>query len=234
MIQHRRAIWIVFAAAVAFLAMYRLADYPTTWFDEGSHLHVPKTLLRHGVYADYSSDGFRYFGPTLGVGPTVMLPIAAIFKLLGIGLVQARLVIVAYLLVALYLFHRLSRTLEGEAVAALAIALLISSRSIALLETGRQVLGEVPALCFLLGAFVVWFSAWDGRASRLLIAGILFGAAVITKYQVLLAIAPTFALGFVLNVVYYRGTPARVFVWPALVTGTIFALWQGVLVVYLG
>src|SRR5262249_5058654 len=168
------------------------------------------------------------------VGPTVMLPIAAMFKLLGVGLVQARLVIVAYLLGALYLFHRLARTLESEMVAALAMALLVSSRSIAFLETGRQAPGDGPALCFLLAAFGVWFSAWDGRAGRLLVAGILFGAAVITKYQVLLAIAPTFALGFVLNAVYYRGTRARVFVWPALVTGTIFALWQAVLVVYLG
>jgi dolichyl-phosphate-mannose-protein mannosyltransferase len=232
--KQRRAFWIVFAAALVFFAIYRLADYPTTWFDEGSHLHVPKTLLRYGVYADYSSDGFRYFGPTLGVGPTVMLPIAAMFKLLGIGLVQARLVIVAYLLGALYLFYRLARTLESETIAVLAIAFLVSSRSIALLETGRQVLGEVPALCFLLGAFVVWFSAWDGHRGRLVIAGILFGAAVITKYQILLAIAPTFALGFILNAVYYRGTDARVFVWPALVTGAIFALWQAVLVVYLG
>ncbi|HEX7797494.1 MAG TPA: glycosyltransferase family 39 protein [Vicinamibacterales bacterium] len=232
--KQRRAIGIIFAAAVAFLAVYRLADYPTTWFDEGSHLHVPKALLRYGVYADYSSDGFRYFGPTLGVGPTVMLPIAAAFKLFGVGLVQARLVIVAYLLGALFLFYRLARTLESETVAWVALAMLISSRSIALLDTGRQVLGEVPALCFLLGAFIVWFSAWDGRRSRLLIAGMLFGAAVITKYQLLLGIAPTFAIGFIVNLVYYRSTAARVFVWPALVTGIIFAAWQAVLVVYLG
>jgi hypothetical protein len=232
--KQRRAIGIIFAAAVAFLAIYRLADYPTTWFDEGSHLHVPKALLRYGVYADYSSDGFRYFGPTLGVGPTVMLPIAAMFKLLGVGLVQARLVIVAYLFVTLYLFYRLARTFGSETVAWLAIALLVSSRSIALLETGRQVLGEVPALCFLLGAFLVWFSAWDGRRSRLVIAGVLFGAAVITKYQFLVALAPTFAIAFALNLVYYRGAAVRVFVWPAMVTGAMFALWQVVLLISMG
>src|SRR6476659_1104249 len=138
--QHRRALWIVFAAAVAFLAIYRLADYPTTWFDEGSHLHVPKTLLRYGVYADYSSDGLRYFGPTLGVGPTVMLPIAAVFKLFGIGLVQARSVIVVYLLVALWLFWRLASILDKKVVTGLALAFLVSLPSVALLETGRQVL----------------------------------------------------------------------------------------------
>lgn len=232
--KQRRIIQIVAAAAVVFLAVYRLADYPTTWFDEGSHLHVPKALLNLGVYADYSSDGLRYFGPTLGVGPTVMLPIAAMFKIFGIGLLQARVVIVAYLLVALYLFYRLARTFDNATVAGLALAFLVSSRSIALLETGRQVLGEVPALCFLLAGFLVWFSGWDGRKDRLVIAGLLFGAAVITKYQILLAIAPALAAGLALNHAYYRGAITRVFVWPACVAVAVFGFWQLILVVYLG
>src|SRR5437763_535759 len=79
-------------AVVLFLAFYSLPNYPLTWFDEGSHMHVPKTLILRGVYADYSSDGFRYYGPTVGVGPTVMLPIAASVWAFGIGLLQARLV----------------------------------------------------------------------------------------------------------------------------------------------
>jgi hypothetical protein len=232
--KQRQMLLIVATAAVVFLAVYRLADYPITWFDEGSHLHVPKALSSFGVYADYSSDGLRYFGPTLGVGPTVLLPIAAMFKIFGIGLLQARVVIVAYLLVSLYLFYRLARTFDNGTVAALALAFLISSRSIALLETGRQVLGEVPALCFLLGGFLVWFSAWDGRKERLVVAGLLFGAAVITKYQILLAIVPTFAAGLALNHLYYRGADSRVFVWPAGVTAAVFAVWQLILVVYLG
>src|SRR6476659_9341044 len=93
--------WVIrglIAAAFVFLAFYHLRDYPTPWFDEGSHLHVPKSLVLFGVYSDYSSDGFRAFGPTLGVGPTVMLPVAAAFKLFGIGLLQARMVIALYLL----------------------------------------------------------------------------------------------------------------------------------------
>jgi hypothetical protein len=231
---NRRTLHILGAALVIFLSLFHLSDYPTTWFDEGSHLHVPKALLAFGAYADYSSDGLRYFGPTLGVGPTVILPVTAAFKMLGIGLLQARLVIVLYLLGALYFFYRLARNLGGEAVGALALALLVSSRAIAIFETGRQVLGEVPALFFLLAAFLVWFSAWEGQRGRLVIAGVLFGAAAITKYQMLLAIAPAFAIGFVLNYLYYKGTLARVFVWPAILTAAVFGLWQLVLVVYLG
>ncbi len=221
-------------ALVVFFSLFNLADYPTTWFDEGSHLHVPKALLVLGEYADYSSDGLRHFGPTLGVGPTVMLPIAAAFKLFGVGLIQARLVIVAYLLGALYLFYRLARALGGPKVAALALAFLLSSRAVAFLETGRQVLGEVPALFLLLAAFLVWFSAWEGQRMRLVAAGLLFGAAATTKYQFLVALAPTFAVAFVLNFLYYRGALARVFIWPAILTGAVFGLWQVILVVYLG
>src|SRR5687768_1120232 len=77
---------------VVVAATVNLQYAPVTWFDEGSHLHVPKTLVQFGVYADRGSDGFRYFGPTTGVGPTVLLPIAGVFKVAGIGLLQARLV----------------------------------------------------------------------------------------------------------------------------------------------
>lgn len=222
------------AALVAFLAFYQLDDYPTTWFDEGSHLHVPETLVRYGVYADRSSDGFRYFGPTLGVGPTVMLPIAGVFKLFGIGLVQGRLVIALYLIAALYLLWRLASAVNDRGFAGLALVLVISSPAVAIVETGRQVLGEVPALCFLLCAFCVWFSAWEGSWLRLTAAGLLLGLSAITKYQNFLVLVPTLALAALANALYYRTTRLRTFVWPGLLVVTVFGLWQAILVVYLG
>ena len=91
--------WALAAGAtifVLFLFFYNLTDYPKTWFDEGSHLHVPKALVTRGVYADYSSEGLRHYGPTIGVGPTVMLPVAGAFQLFGVGMLQARLVMVLY------------------------------------------------------------------------------------------------------------------------------------------
>ena len=113
----RSAGWLKVATALGvglillFFFFYNLTDYPKTWFDEGSHLHVPKALVTMGVYADYSSEGLRHFGPTIGVGPTVMLPIAGMFQVTGIGLLQARLVMVAYLAIALVLMGLLARHL---------------------------------------------------------------------------------------------------------------------------
>jgi hypothetical protein len=226
---------IIAVAVVMFLALYNLTDYPLTWFDEGSHLHVPKTLVRFGVYADYSSEGFRHYGPTVGVGPTVMLPIAAIFRLFGIGLLQARLVMVLYLLATVYIFYRLTRELGGHRLAWVATALLLTSRGVSLLEYGRQVLGEVPGLFFMATGLALWFAAWE-RANwrRLGLVGLLLGLATVTKNQYLLILAPTLGLAWLANLVYYRTAPQRVFILPGLVAAACFALWQIYMVLYLG
>jgi 4-amino-4-deoxy-L-arabinose transferase-like glycosyltransferase len=218
-----------------FLALYNLPDYPLTWFDEGSHLHVPKTLVRFGVYADYSSEGFRHYGPTLGIGPTVVLPIAAVFRLFGIGLLQARLVMALYLLATVYAFYRLARTLSGRRFAWVATGLLVTSRGVALVLYGRQALGEVPGLFFLVAGLGLWFTKWE-RSSwwRLGLVGLCLGLAVVTEYQYLLFLAPTLALAWLVNLVYYRIAPQRVFVLPGLIAAGCFALWQIYMILYLG
>jgi 4-amino-4-deoxy-L-arabinose transferase-like glycosyltransferase len=220
---------------VLFLAFYNLTAYPLTWFDEGSHLHVPKTLLRFGVYADYSSEGFRYYGPTTGVGPTVMLPVAAAFWLFGIGLLQARIVMVLYLLATVYVFYRLGAVLGGPQFAWVATALLFASRGVSLLEYGRQVLGEVPGLFFMTAGLALWFARWtEAKWWQLSLAGLLLGMATVTKNQYLLVLAPTLGLAWIANLVYYRSAPQRVFIVPGSITAACFALWQIYQVVYMG
>ena len=191
--QNRRPWLLVFGALLLyFFVFHNLTRFPAPWFDEGSHLHVPKTLVKYGEYADISSEGFRYYGPTIGVGPTVMLPIAAMFKVFGVGLLQARLVMALYLLAAMYTFYRLTEHVAGKSVAWVALALMLSSRSVLFLEYGRQLLGEVPGFFFLVLALYMWFSKWNENDNkRLVLIGLFFGLAMITKYQYLLFLAPT-------------------------------------------
>ncbi|GAB4466160.1 MAG: hypothetical protein Kow0070_28930 [Anaerolineales bacterium] len=195
--------WLAGILLVYFLVFHNLTRFPAPWFDSGSHLHVPKTLVKYGVYADISSEGFRYYGPTIGVGPTVMLPIAAAFKLFGIGLLQARLVMALYLLAAAYAFYRLVEHLAGKGTAWIALALLLSSRSVLFLQYGRQLLGEVPGVFFIFLALYWWFSRWNENDwKRLTLIGLFFGLAMITKYQYLLFIAPTLILSWLLDIFY--------------------------------
>jgi hypothetical protein len=232
---YRRIAAMLGIALLLFLALYNLADYPSTWFDEGSHLHVPKTLVRFGVYADYSSEGFRHYGPTIGLGPTVMLPIAVAFWLFGVGLLQARLVMALYLLATVYVFYRLAQLLGGHRLAWLATALLVASRGVGLVLYGRQVLGEVPGLFFLLAGLWVWFAAWSRpRWWALAAAGLLMGLAMVTKYQYLLFLAPALGLAWLANIVYYHSVPHRTFVVPGFVAAASFAVWQLYMILYLG
>jgi len=228
-------VWLAAAAAILFLSVYHLGVYPTTWYDEGSHLHVPKTLVQTGVYADRSSEGFRYFGPTNGVGPTVMLPIAGVFKVLGIGLIQARLVMVGYLILALAAFGGLAYRLGRARVALFAVLFLVSAPGVSFLEYGRQVLGEVPGLFFLTAGLAIWFGGW-GRTDhrKLVVAGLLLGLSTVTKNQYLLVIAPTLAAAWFLNWIYYRQVSHRTFLIPAVTAGLLYAGWQAVILVFLG
>jgi hypothetical protein len=231
----QRIFLIVTAGLFVFLALYNLADFPRTWYDEGSHLHVPKTLVRFGVYADYSSEGFDYYVPAMGVGPTVLLPIAFVFKLFGIGLVQARLVMVAYLIGTTLVFFRLVRDLGGSKLAWIATGLLLSCRGISFLEYGREVLGEVPGLFFLVVGLLLWFRAWNKPSwLRLLEVGGLFGLSMITRNQNSVTILIMLLLAWLANLVYYRTTRQRNFIVPALIAGFCFAAWQFAPILYLG
>ncbi len=238
--ESRTAAWIKAAALLAlgalalFLLLYNLTDYPKTWFDEGSHLHVPKAFVLFGVYADYSSEGFRHYGPTIGVGPTVMLPIAAVFQFVGVGLLQARLVMVLYLAAAGAIFFMLARHLLGTRAAWIALALLITSPAIDMVEFGRQVLGEVPGLAFMAGGFLLWFARWrSARWWELLLIGLLFGLSVVTKYQYLLVLGATLLSAWGMNLLFFK-RPQRLFLIPGIVTGVVFGVWQLFTLVYLG
>jgi hypothetical protein len=231
----RNVLVLASLACILFLALYNLTNYPLTWYDEGSHLHVPKTLLRFGAYADYSSEGFRYYGPTIGIGPTVFLPIAAAFKLFGIGLLQARLVMAAFLVAAILAFYRLADVMGGPKLAWVATALLVATRGVGLIEYGRQVLGEVPGLLFMAAGFAVWFKEWEKASWRRLAgAGLLLGLALVTKNQYLLVLAPTLLIAWFSNLLYYRSAPQRVFLVPGSIAAACFGLWQLYTILYLG
>jgi len=234
--QNRKPLlWFFGALLVYFFVFHNLTRYPAPWFDEGSHLHVPKTLVQYGVYADISSEGFRYYGPTIGVGPTVMLPVAAMLKLFGFGLLQARLVMALYLAAAIYVFYRLVDHISGKWVALIALALMLSSRSVLFLEYGRQLLGEVPGFFFLSLALYLWLSKWnENNWKRLSLIGLFFGLAMITKYQYLLFLAPALILSWGLDIFYYKNSTHRNFLVPGIIAAGSFGIWQVITLQYLG
>ncbi|RRR68722.1 MAG: glycosyl transferase [Candidatus Viridilinea halotolerans] len=222
------------------LALINLPYAPPTWFDEGSHLHVPKTLVRFGVYADISSEGFRYFGPTIGVGPTVMLPIALVFQVAGVGLLQARLVMVTYLAFALLGLFALARRLYGLQVALLALLLVLASRTLrfeGMVEYGRQALGEVPGMAFLLGgllAYALGLYKPEARRRYALLAGLSFGLALVTKNQFVLIVPATLGILALLDWFYYRAGDWWLRLAPPVIAVACFGAWTVAMLAFFG
>ncbi len=228
------ASWIAGCALCVVLIFANLDQTPRTWFDEGSHLHVPKSLVQTGRYADRSSEGVRAFGPTIGVGPTVMLPIAAVFKAHRIGLLDARMVIATYTVIAIAAFALLTSLLAGRKVATLATILMLAAPGLAFITTGRQVLGEVPAFAYLLCGLLIWFArnAETGEVSltlctkRCIIAGGFFGLAIITKSQLGIVLVPSLVLLVLLAWRWDRRIGVKRVIVPLIVMLVIFAGWE--------
>jgi 4-amino-4-deoxy-L-arabinose transferase-like glycosyltransferase len=230
----RTALVIAGCLVCATLLFVHLDRSPRTWFDEGSHLHVPKTLVQTGHYADRSSEGFRAFGPTVGVGPTVMLPIAAVFKIGGIGLLGARLVIALYTIIAIAAFVLLMNRLAGGRIALLAAVLMLAAPGLDFITTGRQVIGEVPALAYLLIGLLVWFTR-DGTTGeigltrctkRCMIAGGFFGLTIVTKGQLGIVLGPSLVLLAILALVWDRRIGLKQVMVPLIVMVAVFAAWE--------
>lgn len=211
------------------LALHRLTLYPPTWFDEGSHLHVPKALVRWGVYADYSSEGFRFSGPIFGVGPTVVLPIAGAFRVFGIDLWAARWVMVGYLLLSVSLFSAAARRWIPGGGAALAVLWFVFTRNLDTIAYGRQVLGEVPGMAFLALGLMGWARMAQGQKWGMLLTGLGFGMAMITKNQWGLFLIPGLIAMAILGKVFYRHPSWLGNGIAAGIALGLWGLWQGIL-----
>lgn len=150
----------VVVAACLFLMVFgsgliHIQSFPPLFFDEGWTVCVARTWVESGHY------GCLLRGepapPSLAAHFPVVASVAASFSLLGVGVWQTRLVGLLYTFGALLLLYALARRLYGRSIAIAALALLILvplKWSIHPLYIGRQVLGEMPLLCFLLAGFV--------------------------------------------------------------------------------
>jgi 4-amino-4-deoxy-L-arabinose transferase-like glycosyltransferase len=203
-IRQESIIFLLLLVGALVLACYNLGQSPRTWQDEGGTLSIARTLVEDGVYAIRSSDGYQTFGSVQSVGPTVILPIALSFKLFGVGLIQGRLVMAAWLVFTIIACYALGRELFGVRTAIVAVLLMLGF-PLGILEHGRQALGEIPALGLFLSGCLAW--AWAERNKQYqyyLVTGVLFGLSMITKSQYAPMIFGTLGICFLLNIFYYK------------------------------
>ena len=87
--------WVLIAAVAAvavLLALPNLESNPPLSYDEGYVLEAPHNLLREGWYGVRIEDRNVLFDTHLSTGPTVLLPVWAMFALFGEGVAHARVI----------------------------------------------------------------------------------------------------------------------------------------------
>ena len=212
-------------AYLVFLFFYRLDVFPVPWFDEGAFLNVAKTYAEEGVYAESSVAGYRYTGPVVSTGPTVIVPIAIMFDVFGVSIPLARLVVAVYGILTFFFYYRLTSTLSSPTVAIVAAALAISSGTYFVPYVFRNVMGEGPGLFYVLAALWVWLRPGRRPLIELVCVGILFAMAGITKFQYALFILPSLLLVWILDLIWYRQQTWSYFIIPGIFAGLIVSIW---------
>jgi 4-amino-4-deoxy-L-arabinose transferase-like glycosyltransferase len=125
--------------------------------------------------------------PGLAAAPTVVLPVALSFRLFGVGAWQGRLPGVFWTGLALWLLYRLATELYDRRTALATLALALLTPTIAYVQPvllGKQVLAEMPGLCFLIAGYLLFFRGLRReRGGSTVGAGLLWSLCAVTKFQ---------------------------------------------------
>lgn len=204
-------LWLSLVAAVLLGA--HLDRYPAPWFDEGLNSSAAAMLAGEGLYALPDSSGPSVMDARIQTGPTVVVPVAILFKMLGPALLPARLVVVAFALAALALYWRVARRVfDRQTALAAAVCLLAGNPEpfASFVYLGRQMLGEVPAFALVLAGLLATLNGWSHpsggrrRAGWAVAAGFAWGAAIVTKSQVFVLLPAALALVCAADLLYYH------------------------------
>ena len=144
--------------------LFHLESFPPLWFDEGWTVCVARTWVETGHHGCLLPG--KPAPPILAAHFPVIASVAVSFKLFGIGIWQARIVGLLFTFGAFLLLYTVARRIFGRPVAIVALALLMLvpfKWSIHPLFIGRQVLGEMPMLCFLLAGYACLLRIDDQR-----------------------------------------------------------------------
>ncbi len=185
---------LLLAAVIAWASFYNLAHYPDLWWDEAIFSETAANLAQQGRYSFtiQSPDQLRDLDYRISAGPALILPVALSYRLLGVGLVQGRLVAAFYLVFAFAALFLAGRRLFGPTAALLAVALALVGTDV--LYWGRSVLGDIPALgLFLFGLWLILRALEEHSLPPLFLGGVFLGLAFDAKEFYGLAFLPPLA-----------------------------------------
>ena len=170
-----------------FSVFYGFPDSPSPWFDNGVNLGLARTYAEDGVYSlrlapgDYIRERALFISTNYPLVGWIILS----FKILGVGLWQAQIVMILFLILYLIAAALLVTRWYGRGFAAGTLALIVTF--LPFYGNGLSGgLGEVPGLVYLLFGLLLYEKE---KRWPLFFCGFLLGLAATTKviYVLLLA-----------------------------------------------
>ncbi|MFZ2522312.1 MAG: glycosyltransferase family 39 protein [Minisyncoccia bacterium] len=194
---------VVFLLLVTtFFSIYKLSESPRTWMDEGIITQVSKNVAEYGKHAlQVAPERFVSAG-IVSTGFPVTFPIALSFKFFGTGLLQARIVMVIFILLLISTVFFYLKRLYGMKVGFWG-TLLVATFS-PLYGNGKNVLGEVPGLFFFFAMLLFIDKAIHDKEkiSNYILAGLFTGLAFSTK-SIFILLLPALLVASLWH--FYRG-----------------------------
>jgi hypothetical protein len=168
---------------IASASLIGLDRYPPVWWDEGWTLMVARNWVEQGHYGLYQ-DGLPRDAGLAGHFPMVAL-VSLSFRLFGVGVWQGRLPAVLASLGTLALLYSFSYQWWGRKVAlgTVIACLLLAAPQVNIINIGRQTMGEIPALFFLLAGYACLDLAFKHNRFWLLATTAFWGICIAIKTQ---------------------------------------------------
>jgi hypothetical protein len=224
----------IIAVYSVFLMFWRLDVYPAPSFDEGAFLKVAKNYALTGNYADFSLGEERFTGAVVSTGPTVILPVAIVYKIFGPSIALGRVVSGLYTLSLLAMILWLGYAFADIRLGICAVILIVCSPNISLEFYGRSLLGEIPGLFLMFVALWLWIRAKKHNYQDLIVVGIVFGLSAITKNQYAPIILGGIFIAWMANIFWYKTRGVLYYVIPGGVAGLVYAGWTYYVLFLLG
>lgn len=184
---------------VVWMSFYKLTETPPTWMDEGIITQISRNMALNGEYGLQVAPNSFISGGFITTSYPVLVPVSLSFSIFGVGIFQARVIMALFIIglfISVYIFFR-KRYKGREWFLVGALALL--STFAPLYGQGKNVLGEVPGLFYLMIGLIFLQKIYEQKARTFeyVIAGCFFGLAIVTK-PIYILIAPALLLTLIL------------------------------------
>ncbi len=187
-----------------------LLNSPRPWFDEGIYLQTAKNLAEQGKFGLQILPDQIVGLDFITIGYPLIVPLALTFKIFGTSFFAARSMMVFFIGLFIFLTAEVNRQLFGRKIALLS-ALAVSTFG-PLYGNGKNVLGEVPGLAYLLLTVLCLIAIERGKAGWLIYAltGFFLGLTAATKPSFLLVFPAILAAGLVWRFIKKQARPSWV------------------------